>query len=359
MKSFNLGKTTKKLLQQGKDYSFISKMLGKTPEECIEAYHSYIGYTPTFKSSDNLEELILQKRKLHIYGESGVGKSYLVKKFAEELELRVFVSYARSEEELVRDFGDFPFQEGDNIFVLEGDGFYWKKYGLIKRYIDNSKVSFIVITNKKETPTKNITKLLKQIKIYPPTKTDVAKWVKSIFQLSKPELVNEIYDKDWRKVMRNFLYGTKEDFKINKKETIDARTFVYKLLKGNATPEDFDKCIHPLSFILNWLGWNTPNFYRGERLKRNMEIVSFVDANKYSLGKYYLQHYLLEFLPTSAKAQLYFPPFKRNKETIVEEKNYEVSKYKKRNVSKPTKKESKSIKDDIGEFLLEGDSLLI
>ncbi len=85
-----------------------------------------------------------------------------------------------------------------------------------------------------------------------------------------------------------------------------------------------------------------------------MEIVSFIDANKYSLNKEYLQHYLLEFLPSYKKAQLYFPPFKRNKKKeVVEEKNYELSKYKKRNVSKPkTKKEEKTIQEEIGDFLL-------
>lgn len=354
MKSFNLGKAVKKWLQQGKDYVFIGNLLKRTPEECIEAYRSYMGFRPNFKSSDNIEELILLKRKLHIYGDSGVGKTYLIKKFAEKLELRVFTSYARSEEDLVKDFGDFPFQDGKNIFVLEGDAFYWRKYGVIKRYIQDSKTTFVVITNGKDTPTKNITKLLKQIKIYPPTKKDVADWIKFIFQLSKPDLTEEIYDKDWRKVMRNFLYGTREDFKPDRKEKIDARTFVYRLIKGTATLEDFDKCIHPLPFILNWLGWNTPNFYRGEKLRHNMEIVSFVDANKYSLGKEYLQNYLLEFLPTNSKAQLYFPPFKRIKKEEIEEKNYEVSKYRKRNVSIPkTKKEEKvSIQDEIGDFLL-------
>ena len=360
MKSFNLGKSVKKWLQQGKDYFFIAELLGKTPDQCIEAYRAYMGFKPIFKSSENVEQRILQKKKLHLYGDSGVGKSYLIKKLAEELELQVFYSYARSEEELVSDFSDYPFQWGKNVFVLEGDGFYWKKYGVIKRYIQESKTAFVVITNGKSTPTKNITKLLTQIKIYPPTKADITMWLKSIDEYNFDKIyVNHIYDKDWRRVMRNYLYGTKETFKSSKKESITARTFVYKLFKGTATPEDFDKCIHPLSFILNWLGWNTPNFYKGEKLKRNMEIVSFVDANKYSLGKEYLQHYLLEFIPSYRKAELYFPPFKRVKESKEVEKNYEVSKYKKRNVSKPTKKESKSIKDELSEFLLEGDSLLI
>jgi len=358
MKSFNLGKSVKKWLQQGKDYFFIAKILGKTAEECIEAYRSYMGFTPSFKTSNNLEKLILQKSKLHIYGESGVGKTYIIKKIAEKLELRVFVSYARLEEELVGDFSDYPFQEGKNIFILEGDSYYWKKYGVIKRYIQDSKTAFIVITNGKDTPTKNITKHTKQVKLYPPTKVDVVEWLESIG--GDINLIDKIYDKDWRKVVRNFLHGTKENFKLNKKDYIDARGVVYKLLKGNATPKDFDDCVHPLSFILNWLGWNTPNFYEGERLKHNMEIISFVDANKYSLGKEYLQQYLLEFLPTYKKKDLYFPPFKRIKETKEVEKNYEVSQYKKRNTDKPkNKKESKSIKNEIGDFLLEGDSLLI
>ena len=87
-----------------------------------------------------------------------------------------------------------------------------------------------------------------------------------------------------------------------------------------------------------------------------MEIVSFVDANKYSLGKEYLEHYLLQFLPSTKKEQLYFPPFKRIKEKVeeVEEKNWELSKYKKRNVSKPKTKKEKKITtfEEVGDFLL-------
>ena len=93
MTSFNLGKAVKKWLQQKKSYKEISAILGKTPEECIEAYRSYMGLsTPIFKSSDNLEKLILQGKKLHIYGESGVGKSYIVNKIANKFNFHLFVS---------------------------------------------------------------------------------------------------------------------------------------------------------------------------------------------------------------------------------------------------------------------------
>ncbi len=61
----------------------------------------------------------------------------------------------------------------------------------------------MVITNGKNKPTKNITKHLKQIKIYPPTKSDVSNWLKLIGSIKKDD---EVYDKDWRKVIRNFLH---------------------------------------------------------------------------------------------------------------------------------------------------------
>lgn len=355
MKSFDLGRAVKKWLLQEKNYNEIAEVLNSTPEECIEAYRSFMGFSPSYKSSDNLEHLIKTKQKIHIYGGSGVGKTYIIKHLANKLKLQLFVSYPRTEEELVSDFSDYPFQKGDNIFVVEGDAFYWKKYGTIKKYILDSKTAFVIITEGKDTPTKNITKIMNQVKVYPPTRIEVLEWVlSSIDDKEKAKnIVSNIYDKDWRKVRRNFLYKRKETFKSKEKETLDARGVVYKLLKGNTTIEDFDNCIHPLSFILNWLGWNTPNFFDGQKLRYNMELVSFVDANKYSLRKEFLERVLLKYLPANRKANIYFPPFKRNKEEEKEEKPYDIMSFKKRKASKPkSKKEKKTIKEELGDFLL-------
>lgn len=355
-KSFNLGKAVKKWRQQGKSFEKIAVLLQETPNECIDAFNKYMGLNVRkIKSSINLETLITKNKKIHLYGSSGVGKSFSIEQIAEKLGYQVFVSFPRSEEDLAKDFGDGPFIAEKNIFVIEGDAYYWKKYGLVKRYIEASKTPLVIITNGKNTPTKNITKLLTQVKMYPPTRADVAEWLKSLDGKDSDVYINLVYDKDWRKVIRNYSLKRKGTTGTNKEKKIEAKQLAYLLLKGTATAKDFENCRHPLPFVLTWLGWNTPNFYTGERLRFNMELISWVDVNKHMFSQSYLINALLRYIPTSKKGNFYFPPFKRNKTgKEVKQLDYEISKYKKKKTTtKPKeKKPYKSIADELGDLLL-------
>lgn len=341
--TFNLGKAVKKLKMQNVSIEKIAEIVDKTPEECINAYKKYMGFTYTPIHKD-LKKLILEKEKIHLYGSSGTGKSYAIKNLARELNLTPFFSYATNEEELVKDWGDGVFIEADNIFILEGDSFRWKKYGVIKRYIENAKTPIVIITNGKDTPTKNITKLLTQVKMFPPTRSEVATWIKSIDDDYEHIPIDEIYDKDWRKVVRNYNTRMKHKSFDYEKEYLEAKNIVYKLLKGNCTIEDIDNCVHPISFIINWIGWNMRNFYEGDSLKYMYNIVSFLDSVKYSTSQDFLKHILLQCLPSSEKQRLRFPPYKRYKKKKEEEAPiYIVEKFKTKK-QKP-KKEEKSLSD--------------
>lgn len=352
----------KKLRLQDIEYSEISTMLNHTPQECMDAYMEYMGLKKRLsKTSDNLPLLIKKKEKIHIFGKSGVGKTHTVHQLAEEMNLNVITSYARKEEDLAKDFGDSPFEDAPNIFVLEGDTYYWRKYGLVKRYIENSLTPFIIITVGKDTPTKNITKLVKQVKIYPPTKAEVQQWLNDIGMDNVPDsYVLQVYAKDWRTVKQNVMYGlSDENYTPQETEKFEAREMVYRIIKGTATLKDFDNCIHPLPFILNWLGHNTPNFYTGYKLEHNMNLVSWVDAHKYDTPESYLRRALLQYLPTNKKGRFQFPPYKRNKEDKKDpiKEEVEIQKYTKKIEKvkkKPKKKEEKkqTIEDEIGDFLL-------
>lgn len=366
-KKSNLGKSVKKWLGQGKNIEEISALLKKSPEECYSAFQRYMGRTQISKHDNKLLELIKNREKIHLYGETGSGKSYLVRQLSSLLGFDMVVSSPRSEEDLLKDFADTPFIENRFIFVLEGDAYYWRKYGLVKKYIEDSKSCVIIITEKKETPTKNITKHLTQVKKLPPTRSEVLTFLKSyVNNVNHEEIIEDsledCYDKDWRKVWRNFRYGKEETAK--QKRIIDAKTVAYRIMKGEATLQDFDDCKHPLSFILNWLGYNLHSFYNNKQtLLRNFNIVSYVDANKYNLKKSYLLSLLLEITPMEKKGQLNFPPFKPKKkdESKGVETNYTISLIKQKKVKKRAKK-SVSVEnldsyiededDDLGDFML-------
>lgn len=366
-KKSNLGKSVKKWLGQGKNIDEISVLLKKSPEECYSAFQRYMGRTPISKQDNKLVDLIKNREKIHLYGETGTGKSYLVRQLSNLLGMDMVLSSPRSEDDLLKDFADTPFIEDRMLFVLEGDGYYWRKYGLVKKYIEDSKSCVIIITEKKETPTKNITKHLTQVKKLPPTRSEVMSFLKTyVNNINHDEIIEDsiedCYDKDWRKVWRNFRYGKEETAKLKKQ--IDAKTVAYKIMKGEATLEDFDNCKHPLSFILNWLGYNLHSFYENKNtLLRNLNIVSYVDTNKYNLKKSYLLPLLLEISPMEKKGFLNFPPFKPKKkdEKKVEESNYSISLIKQKKVKKRAKK-SVSVEnldsyledesDDLGDFML-------
>jgi len=363
-KKSDLGKMVKKWMGQGKNLEEVALFLGKTPEECYSAFQRYMGRNQVSQQDKKLLDLIKNKGKVHLYGETGCGKTYLVKQLSALLHKELVVSSARNEDDLLSDFADTPFIEDDFIFVLEGDGYYWKKYGLVKKYIEDSRSSVIIITEGKDTPTKNITKHLVQVKKLPPTRSEVLTFLKTLSNSPAQEEIiedcfDELYSKDWRKVWRNFLYGKEEE--IKQKEKIDAKQVSYKLLKGTATLEDFENCVHPLSFILNWLGYNLHSFYEDKRtLARNLDLVSYVDANKYNLKLTYLRSLLLELTPMEKKGEFIFPPFKPKKkdEKKVEDVNYTVSLIKQKKVKKSPKK-MVSVEDflqedddDIGDFML-------
>lgn len=361
MKKMEIGRRVKKLLGQNITLETIAKIINEnrkgklSPKRCLDLYYQYMGIVnPTAIASNDLEYLIKSKEKIHLFGETGSGKTYLVEQIADLLNKPLIVSYARKEEDLVQDFGNLPFEQDiDAIFLLEGDAYYWRKYGLVRKYIQESNSAFIIITTYKTTPTKNITKHLTQVKKFPPTKEEVAKYF-SVFDgktyTPNDAFIKKIYDKNWYKVWRNYNWGrNKDEYEtIEDAESISSKEFVYLLLKGNATYSDFERCEHPLIFILNWLGYNLSNFYvKKSTYQKAMSIVSFVDRNKYNLKQDYLVHFLLEKFPSlEKKGYLSFPPFQKVKEEE-KESEYEVSKNK-----KEAQQNVKKVKEELGDFLL-------
>lgn len=350
---FDLGKAVKKLSLQGKSLEYIANLYNSTIDECFFAYQKFMGITPTSKESKELEKLIKNNKSVHVYGETGSGKTTLIKEISSKLGFSIRAVYPKSENDLLTSWGDDPFEELPVIFVLHGDAYYWKKYGLVKKYISENRSPIVIETTDKSTPTKNITKLVVSVKVHSPTRSDVSKFLKS---LGSDTPVSEVYDKDWRKVWRNYLYGKK--IEPNKKDKFDAKTMVQKILKGTAQYSDFDDCIHPLSFILNWLGYNAKHFY-DKSLKRNLDIISFVDAHKYNLKLPYLRSLLLQLPRMEKKGELVFPPYKMVKESEpVEEVDYEINLIKrKKNIKKqiaqkPILEFFEEEEDDLGEFML-------
>lgn len=369
MKAINLGRTVKKWLGQGKDIVEISSILTTlgykySVQDCIDAYYSLMGWMRVIpeRSSQELVKAILNKEKLHIYGDTGCGKTFTIKNIASELNLDLMVSYATTNEELVADWGTEPYEEDDRLFVLEGEGFYWRSYAVIKDYILNCKSALVIITTKQDTPTKNITKMVKQFKIFTPSKTDMQTYI-SQFDPNWDGDIDKIYDRDQRITWRNYLYHT-QNKSAPSEGIVDAKNVAYKILTGKATYSDFEKCIHPWNFVIGWISYNASNFYYDDTLKDVLNKLAFVDTYKFNYKRRYLIQILLELPTAEKKGFMTFPPYKltpKEEDEKVETSEYVIEKYK---VNKPKQKpkSSKRFKqttlideeefDDLGDFML-------
>lgn len=367
-KKINVGKTVKKLLGQGKSVSEISTMLNSmgtkcSVQDCIDSYYDYMGWNRVIseRSGNELTKAILNREKIHIYGSTGVGKTFTIKSIAKELDLDVIVSYARLNEDLVNDWGTAPFEDEDKLFVLEGDAFYWRAYGIIKNYIAKTKSALVIITIGKDTPTKNVTKLVKQLKIFPPTKSEMQHYILQ-FDPNWEGDIDKIYDRDQRITWRNYLYNKTE--RTPKWDgNVDAKNVAYKILKGTATYEDFEKSVHPWHFVLGWISYNAKNFYSGDKLKNVLTSLAWIDTYKFNYNKRYLIQMLLELPPAEKKGFMSFPPYKtkpKKEEEKVEKVDYVIEKYKVKTGPKPKKGKGKQKKivevedgfDDLGDFML-------
>lgn len=361
MKRMEVGKRVKKLLGQNKDLEFIAKVINSnrtdklTPKQCLDAYYRYMGkINPSVKASNNLERLVRQGRKIHLFGATGVGKTYAVQQIAKLLDLTLVMSYARSEEDLIQDFGNLPFEQNEGfLFMLEGDAYYWRKYGLIRKYIQQSTAPFVVITEYKSTPTKNITKHLTQVKMFAPTPQEIADYFSKLdgeHYTPQDTFIKEIYNKNWRIVWRNYKYGKSEDdTPKHQLDDISSKEFVYKLLKGRVSYRDFERCEHPFSFILNWLGYNASKFYYSKaRYEYVANLLTWLDKNKYNMKQKYLVNTLIENFPKAEqKSYLSFPPYQRLKE---EKKESDVVIT--HDVRAIEENEPKEVEEEIGDFLL-------
>jgi len=369
----NVGKTVKKWLGQSKDITEVSTILNSmgykySVQDCIDAYYDYMGWRRVIseRSGDGLIKAIMNREKLHVYGGTGVGKSFTIKSIAKELDLDMIISYPRLADDLAKDWSTTPFEEDDKLFVLEGDAFYWKAYGTIKNYIVKSKSAMVIITTGKDTPTKNITKLVKQVKIFPPSKDEMQHYILQ-FDPNWEGDIDKIYDRDQRITWRNYLTNSREKSPTYKKK-IQAKDIAYKILKGTATVEDFKDSIHPWNFVLGWLSFNATNFYKGDKLKKALHALAWIDTYKFNYKKEYLIQMLLELPRADMKGFMTFPPYKIKKKAEVDTNKVDwvIEKYKLKAKPKPKKKKTKQKKvtepveeseededfwDDLGDFM--------
>lgn len=367
--TFSTGKAVKKWLGQGKDIHFISELLKKPITECVEAYYDYMGWNWTFtNSAKKIMSLIKKKKPIHIYGVTGSGKSFTIKAIAKHLKMDTIVSYATLSDELMNDWGELPNEEADHLFVLEGDAFYWRSYAMIKYYIQNAVAPIVIITTKKDKPTKWITKLVEQVKVFPPTREEMFNYLIRI-NPNWDGNIDAIYDNsgDMRVTWRNFLYNKRYKTPENV-EKLDAKKVAYKILTGKASYSDFENCNHPWEWVIGWISYNCVNFYEGSNLSKVHEKLAWIDKNKFNYKKGYMIRCLLELPKADKKGYMAFPPFKsKKKEEDKQESDTIITKFKaqpnKKKYAKTTpvfadevkeddKKDDFDFDDDFGDFLL-------
>lgn len=331
-----LGHQVKKLVWQNKyTLNEIARICNSTIEECTEAYENFMGHRlpATFllacseTQKKEFIKLILQRNKILLFGNNGIGKSSLPRLIAKELGWRLVSSHPRNNEDLLRDFGELPLKTKNTIFVIEGDSFYWRSYALINHYIKESKNPIIIIVDKKDTVHGSVAKQLINFKLLPPSKKDVEIFLRKKFPSWKGD-INDVYDSDMRITLRKVKFGL-ERWKPSEKESINSQQLAYNILNGKATDEQFDNCSDgyaTLLFTNNWLGFNFHTFYDSMRI---MDNISFIDSYKYNYKKVYLKGMLLGLPNASKRGKMIFPTpkFKPPKE---DEDEWEHKKIKKR-----------------------------
>lgn len=327
-----LGKRVKKLIYQNKfTLEDISRILQEPIEKCLNSYEEYTGQKipPTIliagnsKQQENLKKLILNNEKVLLFGSHGVGKSSAIRKIGDELQYRIIESYPRSNEDLMEDWGDLPFNINKSIFVMEGDGFYWRKYGLIKKYIEKSKNPIIVIVNKKNTVHGTVEKLLMNVMFSPPSRQEVASFLKKKFPDWNGN-INDVYDRDVRVTLRKIKFDIDENLQIDSPKTIDSRQLVYKIFNGTATKEDIENCKDPVQWAQRSIAYNAKNFYSKKTALEVLDKVCFVDKYKYNYNRDFLNGVLLSIPRREKSGKIQFPPYpykpKNEEEETVEHK---------------------------------------
>ena len=354
MKSFNLGKHVKKLIGQKKSLKDITILCNSSMEECANAYESYTGkkifavfyVVGNQKQKIEIRKLILQRQKILLFGDIGVGKSSVPKLIADELGYRIVTSFPRKNEDLLKDFAQLPLETKNTIFVLEGDSFYWRTYALINHYLRESKCPFIIIVSKKDTVPKRVQKHLVAIKLYPPTQQDVEAFVRKRY----PEWngnIKDVYDKDLRITLRKIRYGI-TSYKPQPIEKFDAQKVAYLILQGKAKRNDINNMSHPQLFLLNWLGNNAHKFYSN---LQKFDDISFVDTYKYNFKRKYLDGVLLNLGRADKRAKMKFPSIKYKVKKEQEEK-WEKKKLRKKMKPTPKPEPQKTIIDFGADMIL-------
>jgi len=322
-------RNVKKLVYQNSfSVDEIAKMTKHSIEECMEAFEIYTGkkLPASFLIAGNerqikqLRKLILQRKKILLFGKNGIGKSIIPKKIAQEIGWRIVYSHPTNNEELLVDFSETPLKTKYTIFVIEGDSFYWRSYGLVNHYIKESKNPIIIVVDDANKVHATVRKQLVIIKLSSPTREDVKKWVEKKYPDWKGN-INDVYDENMRITLRNIKYGIKT-FKPSKKEKLDAQQVAYRVIQGKATFQDFENCIHPFDWILSWIGYNAHTFYFGTDVQ---DLISWIDDKKYNFKSDYLIGCLLNLRKPDKRGKLKFPPRgfkpkKKEKEDWVKEK---------------------------------------
>jgi len=315
-----LGRRVKKLVWQNK-YTLdeIAKICNSTIEECSTAYEDFMGHKlpATFllagseEQQNQLRTLILQNKKILLFGTNGVGKSSLPRLIAKEVGWRIRYSHPRSSDDLLKDFGELPLKTKKTIFVIEGDSFYWRSYALVNHYIKESKNPIIIIVDDKDKVHATVSKQLIIMKLLPPTKRDVEVFIKKKFPNFKGN-IDEIYDKDMRITLRNIIYSI-NSYIPQEKIDYDAQKIAYSILNKRCTIDQLNSCKDPIFFITNWLGNNAHKFYND---LDNIDKISFVDAYKFIFKRKYLDGVLLSLDRFHIRGKMSFPPtkFKPKKE---------------------------------------------
>lgn len=286
------------------------------------------------KQKNEVRKLILQNQKILLFGDVSVGKSSLVKEISTEIGYRLVLSYPRNDEDLLKDFAQLPFETKKTLFVIEGDSFYWRSYGLVNHYLQSNN-PIVIIVNLKDTVHKTVADQVVPIKLYPPTKQDVEEFVRKRYPNWNGR-IEDVYSNDLRITLRNIKYGI-TSYVPQQLEPLNSQQVSYSLLQGTAKREDIENCSDPQIFVLNWLGNNVHKFYSN---KKKLDDVSFVDSYKFDYKKKYLDGMLLTLGKANLRGKMKFPPIKFKLPKEVEEE-WEKERRKKSKISiKKSKQET-------------------
>jgi len=323
----------------------IAAIVDMSQEEVMRVFRSFGETTPLSqvivgqeRVISNLVELIKAGKHAILHGEPGIGKTISAKeavKRAGKVLKMCNLSDLRNGTLLAKWLYGSHQTPSDVVFVFdEIDNFHWQSHAYFKKVLEESKVSIIMTCNDLEAVSKAVVEQVKKggavIHVFPPTRDDLKKLLEMKFP-DRVGAVDQLYDRDFRVVMRRLLYNvydTRVPEVVVKTPRVIGAIFGERVFSRriDAIKKDAD----PIAWLTAWLDYNAGRIVPPPMLCDFLDQLSRTEARMFKTGTRYLQRMYASLPCPGRRVAVDFPGalFNAEREPRKEEPAEEVKKVK-------------------------------